>query len=120
MKIPQTILFSPFSDCFGFFELILWVLDAQVSHKALNGLKQMLAVRSAVVLPFVIPKLTTPPMTHFNAKALASLAEVTTPMPILQTVSFCPLPGLLQPRKPESHVVTFVNSSQGHFSFRVL
>jgi len=50
--------------------------DAQVSHKALNGLKQMLAVRSAVVLPFVIPKLTTPPMTHFNAKALASLAEV--------------------------------------------
>lgn len=50
--------------------------DEKVSHMALNGLKQMLAVRSTVVLPFVIPSLTATPMTLFNAKALASLAEV--------------------------------------------
>lgn len=50
--------------------------DEKVSHMALNGLKQMLAVRSTVVLPFVIPSLIATPMTLFNAKALASLAEV--------------------------------------------
>uniref|UniRef100_A0A6B2KWI5 TOG domain-containing protein n=1 Tax=Arcella intermedia TaxID=1963864 RepID=A0A6B2KWI5_9EUKA len=49
--------------------------DHEISHKALNGLSQMLAVRSNIVLPFVVPKLIKPPLTSFNAKALASVVE---------------------------------------------
>eukprot|EP01127_Copromyxa_protea_P019883 TRINITY_DN6540_c0_g3_i1.p1 TRINITY_DN6540_c0_g3~~TRINITY_DN6540_c0_g3_i1.p1 ORF type:complete len:2511 (-),score=671.28 TRINITY_DN6540_c0_g3_i1:99-7439(-) len=49
--------------------------DEKVSHMALNGLKQMLTVRATVVLPFVVPSLITT-MSLFNARALASLAEV--------------------------------------------
>jgi HEAT repeat protein len=50
--------------------------DHAVSEAALHGLQQILAVRSALVLPSIIPKLTTPPLTPFNARALASIAEV--------------------------------------------
>lgn len=50
--------------------------EVTVSHNALDGLKQLLSVRSNVVLPFLVPKLLTPPITAFNVKALASVAEV--------------------------------------------
>eukprot|EP00118_Oscarella_pearsei_P017747 m.178492 g.178492 ORF g.178492 m.178492 type:complete len:2032 (+) comp39177_c0_seq3:1999-8094(+) len=40
---------------------------------ALDGLKQVMTVRSKVVLPFLVPKLTAPPV---NAKALALLSSV--------------------------------------------
>ena len=50
--------------------------DPSVSRMALNGLRQMLAVRSNIVLPFVVPKLVTPPLTLFSVKSLASVAEV--------------------------------------------
>lgn len=50
--------------------------DPEVSRMALNALKQILAVRSNIVLPFVVPKLVNPPLTLFNAKSLAAVAEV--------------------------------------------
>ncbi|PRP84949.1 hypothetical protein PROFUN_07334 [Planoprotostelium fungivorum] len=43
---------------------------------ALDGLRQILAVKSSVVLPFLVPKLLKPPITTFNVKALASIAQV--------------------------------------------
>ncbi len=43
---------------------------------ALAGLRQLLAVRGNIVLPFLIPQLSAPPMTASNARALAALAEV--------------------------------------------
>ena len=39
----------------------------------MDGLKQVMAVKSKSVLPFLIPKLTTPPV---NTKALAILSSV--------------------------------------------
>lgn len=50
--------------------------DAHVSHCALQGVQQLLIARSQLILPILLPKLTTLPMTSFNAKALASIAEV--------------------------------------------
>jgi hypothetical protein len=48
------------------------------SELALQGLQQMLTKRSALILPSIIPKLTNPatPLSAFNARALASIAEV--------------------------------------------
>jgi HEAT repeat protein len=43
---------------------------------ALNGLKQMLSVRSKFVLPAVLPKLIKTPLTPFSARALGSVSEV--------------------------------------------
>ncbi len=50
--------------------------DKTQSHLALSGLSQMLRVRSRVLLPIIVPKLLTPPITAFNARALGSVAEV--------------------------------------------
>ena len=47
--------------------------DPDLSEYALDGLKQVMAVKSKSVLPFLIPKLTTPPV---NTKALAILSSV--------------------------------------------
>eukprot|EP01117_Protostelium_nocturnum_P009440 TRINITY_DN3367_c0_g3_i1.p1 TRINITY_DN3367_c0_g3~~TRINITY_DN3367_c0_g3_i1.p1 ORF type:complete len:2582 (-),score=1035.41 TRINITY_DN3367_c0_g3_i1:96-7841(-) len=46
------------------------------ASNSLDGLRQILAVKSNVVLPFLVPKLLKPPITAFNVKALASIAEV--------------------------------------------
>ena len=43
------------------------------SEIALDGLKQVMAVKSSVVLPHIIPQLVQPPV---NAKALALLSSV--------------------------------------------
>lgn len=47
--------------------------DPNLSEFALDGLKQVMAVKSKSVLPFLVPKLTTPPV---NTKALAILSSV--------------------------------------------
>jgi hypothetical protein len=46
------------------------------TSNSLDAIRQILTVRSAVVLPFLVPKLLTPPITPSNVRALASIAEV--------------------------------------------
>lgn len=53
--------------------------ESEDANKSLNALKQILTVRSNVVLPFLVPKLLSPPVTPFNVQALASVAEVAGP-----------------------------------------
>nr|CAD1820930.1 unnamed protein product [Ananas comosus var. bracteatus] len=53
--------------------------DDETSDTALDGLKQILSVRTAAVLPHILPKLVQPPLTAFNAHALGALAEVAGP-----------------------------------------
>ncbi|CAI0433676.1 unnamed protein product [Linum tenue] len=53
--------------------------DDETSDTALDGLKQILSVRTAAVLPHILPKLIHPPLTAFNAHALGALAEVAGP-----------------------------------------
>ncbi len=42
----------------------------------LDGLRQLMSTKSAVMLPFLVPRLTQLPMSTFNARALAQLASV--------------------------------------------
>ncbi|KAJ7561862.1 hypothetical protein O6H91_03G044500 [Diphasiastrum complanatum] len=53
--------------------------DSHTSDTALDGLKQILSVRTAAVLPHILPKLVSPPFTAFNAHALGTLAAVAGP-----------------------------------------
>ncbi|XP_027348848.1 protein ILITYHIA isoform X2 [Abrus precatorius] len=53
--------------------------DDKTSDTALDGLKQILSVRTSAVLPHILPKLVHPPLTAFNAHALGALAEVAGP-----------------------------------------
>ncbi|KAL3520591.1 hypothetical protein ACH5RR_018740 [Cinchona calisaya] len=53
--------------------------DEQTSDTALDGLKQILSVRTTAVLPHILPKLVHPPLTAFNAHALGALADVAGP-----------------------------------------
>ncbi|XP_028076105.1 protein ILITYHIA-like [Camellia sinensis] len=53
--------------------------DDEASDTALDGLKQILNVRTAAVLPHILPKLVHPPLSAFNAHALGALAEVAGP-----------------------------------------
>ncbi|ONK79574.1 uncharacterized protein A4U43_C01F7760 [Asparagus officinalis] len=53
--------------------------DDETSETALDGLKQILSVRTAAVLPHILPKLVHPPLSAFNAHALGALAEVAGP-----------------------------------------
>ncbi|KAJ0966557.1 hypothetical protein J5N97_023474 [Dioscorea zingiberensis] len=53
--------------------------DDKTSDTALDGLKQILSVRTAAVLPHILPKLVHPPISAFNAHALGALAEVAGP-----------------------------------------
>ncbi|XAR48876.1 hypothetical protein NMG60_11031843 [Bertholletia excelsa] len=50
--------------------------DEETSDTALDGLKQILSVRTTAVLPHILPKLVHPPLSAFNAHALGALAEV--------------------------------------------
>lgn len=50
--------------------------DDETSDTALDGLKQILSVRTAAVLPHILPKLVHPPLTAFNAHAVGAVAEV--------------------------------------------
>lgn len=51
----------------------------QMSDTALDGLKQILSVRTTAVLPHILPKLVQLPLSAFNAHALGALAEVAGP-----------------------------------------
>ncbi|CAH9129951.1 unnamed protein product [Cuscuta epithymum] len=53
--------------------------DDQTSNTALDGLKQILSVRTSAVLPHILPKLVHLPLSAFNAHALGALAEVAGP-----------------------------------------
>ncbi|XP_062212235.1 protein ILITYHIA-like [Phragmites australis] len=53
--------------------------DDDTSATALDGLKQILSVRTTAVLPHILPKLVQPPLSSFNAHALGALAEVAGP-----------------------------------------
>lgn len=53
--------------------------DDETSDTALDGLKQILSVRTTAVLPHILPKLVQLPLSEFNAHALGALAEVAGP-----------------------------------------
>ncbi|MED6131161.1 eIF-2-alpha kinase activator GCN1 [Stylosanthes scabra] len=53
--------------------------DDETSDTALDGLKQILSVRTSAVLPHILPKLVHPPLSAFHAHALGALAEVAGP-----------------------------------------
>ncbi|PKA55682.1 hypothetical protein AXF42_Ash011974 [Apostasia shenzhenica] len=53
--------------------------DDETSDTALDGLKQILSVRTSAVLPHILPKLVHLPISAFNAHALGALAEVAGP-----------------------------------------
>ncbi|KAF9610038.1 hypothetical protein IFM89_019766, partial [Coptis chinensis] len=53
--------------------------DSETSDTALDGLKQILSVRTAAILPHILPKLVQPPLSAFNVHALGALAEVAGP-----------------------------------------
>ncbi|GMN25829.1 hypothetical protein TIFTF001_001087 [Ficus carica] len=53
--------------------------DDETSHTALDGLKQILSVRTSALLPHILPKLVHLPLSAFNAHALGALAEVAGP-----------------------------------------
>ncbi|KAK4397653.1 protein ILITYHIA [Sesamum angolense] len=53
--------------------------DEQTSDTALDGLKQILSVRTTAVLPHILPKLVHLPLSAFNAHALGALAGVAGP-----------------------------------------
>eukprot|EP00250_Pteridium_aquilinum_P013931 c21667_g1_i1 orf=228-8111(+) len=48
----------------------------ETSETALDGLKQIISVRTAAVLPHILPKLVKQPLTTMNAHALGALAAV--------------------------------------------
>ncbi|XP_074307849.1 protein ILITYHIA [Silene latifolia] len=50
--------------------------DDETSDTALDGLKQILSVRTTAVLPHILPKLVQLPLSEFNAHALGALADV--------------------------------------------
>ncbi|XP_068678677.1 stalled ribosome sensor GCN1-like [Montipora foliosa] len=54
-------------------ELLTKMDDPNLSEYALDGLRQVMAVKSRVVLPFLVPQLITPPV---NMRALAILSAV--------------------------------------------
>ncbi|MQL85382.1 hypothetical protein Taro_017909, partial [Colocasia esculenta] len=53
--------------------------EDETSDRALDGLKQILSVRTAAVLPHILPKLAHPPLSAFYAHALGAMAEVAGP-----------------------------------------
>ncbi|CAO2827459.1 unnamed protein product [Amaranthus hypochondriacus] len=53
--------------------------DDETSDTALDGLKQILNVRTTAVLPHILPKLFQLPLSEFKAHALGALAEVAGP-----------------------------------------
>ncbi|XP_010470324.1 PREDICTED: eIF-2-alpha kinase activator GCN1-like isoform X1 [Camelina sativa] len=50
--------------------------DDEMSTTALDGLKQIISVRTSAVLPHILPKLVHLPLSALNAHALGALAEV--------------------------------------------
>ncbi|GAB1290067.1 eIF-2-alpha kinase activator GCN1 [Apodemus speciosus] len=70
-QLHSTIGHQALEDILPF--LLKQLDDEEVSDFALDGLKQVMAVKSRVVLPYLVPKLTTPPV---NTRVLAFLSSV--------------------------------------------
>lgn len=62
-----------------FSDLLASLENPETADAALDGLRQIITLRASVILPYLIPKLTKPPITTFNSKALSSIAEVAGP-----------------------------------------
>ncbi|KAJ1910347.1 translational activator of GCN4 [Tieghemiomyces parasiticus] len=56
--------------------LLLELRNPATSDRALAALRNITGVRASAVFPTLIPKLTEPPITAFNARALAALVQV--------------------------------------------
>ncbi|XP_036613862.1 eIF-2-alpha kinase activator GCN1 [Trichosurus vulpecula] len=70
-QLHSTIGHQALEDILPF--LLKQLDDEEVSEFALDGLKQVMAVKSRVVLPYLVPKLTSPPI---NTRVLAFLSSV--------------------------------------------
>ncbi|XP_036209317.1 eIF-2-alpha kinase activator GCN1 isoform X3 [Myotis myotis] len=70
-QLHSTIGHQALEDILPF--LLKQLDDDEVSEFALDGLKQVMAIKSRVVLPYLVPKLTTPPV---NTRVLAFLSSV--------------------------------------------
>ncbi|KAI2568264.1 GCN1 activator of EIF2AK4 [Homo sapiens] len=70
-QLHSTIGHQALEDILPF--LLKQLDDEEVSEFALDGLKQVMAIKSRVVLPYLVPKLTTPPV---NTRVLAFLSSV--------------------------------------------
>nr|XP_003478419.1 eIF-2-alpha kinase activator GCN1 isoform X1 [Cavia porcellus] len=70
-QLHSTIGHQALEDILPF--LLKQLDDEAVSEFALDGLKQVMAIKSRVVLPYLVPKLTTPPV---NTRVLAFLSSV--------------------------------------------
>uniref|UniRef100_G1SPJ5 Stalled ribosome sensor GCN1 n=2 Tax=Oryctolagus cuniculus TaxID=9986 RepID=G1SPJ5_RABIT len=70
-QLHSTIGHQALEDILPF--LLKQLEDDEVSEFALDGLKQVMAIKSRVVLPYLVPKLTTPPV---NTRVLAFLSSV--------------------------------------------
>ncbi|KAM9194723.1 stalled ribosome sensor GCN1 [Dugong dugon] len=70
-QLHSTIGHQALEDILPF--LLKQLEDEKVSEFALDGLKQVMAIKSRVVLPYLVPKLTTPPV---NTRVLAFLSSV--------------------------------------------
>lgn len=63
----------------GYIDLLDSLEKPETADAALDGLRHIITLRAAVILPYLIPKLTKPPISTFNSKALSSIAEVAGP-----------------------------------------
>ncbi|KAM5311577.1 stalled ribosome sensor GCN1 [Glossophaga mutica] len=70
-QLHSTIGHQALEDILPF--LLKQLEDDEVSEFALDGLKQVMAIKSRVVLPYLVPKLTSPPV---NTRVLAFLSSV--------------------------------------------
>ncbi|XP_008140997.2 eIF-2-alpha kinase activator GCN1 [Eptesicus fuscus] len=70
-QLHSTIGHQALEDILPF--LLKQLDDDEVSEFALDGLKQVMAIKSRVVLPYLVPKLTAPPV---NTRVLAFLSSV--------------------------------------------
>ncbi|XP_069353515.1 stalled ribosome sensor GCN1 [Eulemur rufifrons] len=70
-QLHSTIGHQALEDILPF--LLKQLDNEEVSEFALDGLKQVMAIKSRVVLPYLVPKLTTPPV---NTRVLAFLSSV--------------------------------------------
>ncbi|OCT98218.1 hypothetical protein XELAEV_18010449mg [Xenopus laevis] len=70
-QVHSTIGYQALEDILPF--LLEQLNDEEMCEFALDGLKQVMAVKSRVVLPYLVPKLTCPPV---NTRVLAFLSSV--------------------------------------------
>ncbi|CAH2295310.1 eIF-2-alpha kinase activator GCN1 [Pelobates cultripes] len=70
-QLHSTVGYQALEDILPF--LLLQLDDEEMSEFALDGLKQVMAVKSRVVLPYLVPKLISPPV---NTRVLAFLSSV--------------------------------------------